>query len=79
MTKTSGPYSIVVNGMRYDVDVDTLSVAQIHALADIPLNMGLILEGKGIEADVALGTDDRVSLKEGEVAIFARPPTSFGR
>lgn len=79
MSKTSGPYRIIVNGMPYDVNVDTISIAQIHALADIPLAMALILEGKGMEPDVALGPDDRVDLKEGEVAIFARPPTSFGR
>lgn len=79
MTETSGPYGIIVNGVRYEVNFDTLSVAQIHALADIPLVMGLILEGKGMEPDVALGPDDLVSLKKGEVAIFGRPPTSFGR
>jgi hypothetical protein len=79
MTESSGRYAIIVNGVRYEVHIDTLSVAQIHALADIPLSMGLILEGKGMESDVALGPDDLVSLKDGDVAIFGRPPTSFGR
>lgn len=78
MKKTSGPFEIMINGVRYEVNIDTLSVGQIHALADIPLAMGLILEGKGMEPDVALGPDDFVSLKKGEVAIFSRPPTSFG-
>lgn len=79
MSEPSGPFGIIVNGVRYEVHIDTLSVAQIHALADIPLSMGLILEGKGMETDVALGPDDLVSLKDGDVAIFGRPPTSFGR
>lgn len=79
MTEKSSSYGIIVNSVRYEVNIDTLSVAQIHALADIPLSMGLILEGKGMESDVALGPDDVVSLKEGDVAIFGRPPTSFGR
>lgn len=79
VTEKSGPYGIIVNGVRYEVHIDTLSVPQIHALADIPLSMGLILEGKGMESDVALGPEDLVSLKEGDVAIYGRPPTSFGR
>lgn len=79
MRKTPALFSIIVNGVRYEVNIDTLSVPQIHALAGISLDMGLILEGKGSEPDVALRPDDFVSLKKGEVAIFGRPPTSFGR
>lgn len=71
-------YIIFINRSRFDVELPTLQAVQIHALAGVPRDHDLIVEGIGIHEDRLLGEDEIVSLAHGPVHVYTKPPTVFG-
>ena len=73
-----GPYVVIVNGVRFEVSFSSLQGIQVRALAGIPPEHSLIVEGAGTGADRLLREEDVVSLEDGPVHVFSKPPTAFG-
>jgi hypothetical protein len=74
----SSRYVIVINAQRFEVDVPTLRPVQLRALAGIPMDHAVIVEHAGTKRDFVMTEDQSISLTEGPVYIYTRPPTSFG-
>jgi Multiubiquitin len=51
---------------------------QIRALAGVGLDEMLIVEGQGPTPDRILADSESVSLAEGLIHMFTKPPTAFG-
>jgi len=76
---TSGsPFVIYVNGSRFEVAESALMGIQIRALAGVALDEMLVLEGQGPTPDRILADAESISLSEGRVHIYTKPPTAFG-
>lgn len=71
-------YVIYINRTRFDVELAALQTVQIRALAGIPRDHELIVEGVGAHEDRLLGEDEIVSLAHGPVHVYTKPPTVFG-
>lgn len=70
--------SLIYQGHTYTVEATELTVAQIRVLAQVPTSNVIILEGLGAAEDRVLQDNDVVSLQQGPVRLFSKPPTSFG-
>ncbi len=69
---------LIVNGARFEVSFPSIQGIQIRALACVPSDQSLIVEGSGMAEDRFLQDDDVVSLTAGPVYIYSKPPTAFG-
>lgn len=72
-------YRIVFNGSVLEVPLQKLSTVQLRALTAAPMDYDLIVEGRGEEPDRQLADGDMVDLSSGQVIIYVRSPTTFGR
>jgi hypothetical protein len=71
-------YIIKINDQRFEVELSRLSGAQVRALSGITPDHSLIVERQGDAPDQLLGDEDTISLENGNVSIFSKPPTAFG-
>ena len=69
---------VVVNGILYEVSLPTLTGSQIRALAGVPPEYALIVEGTGSDPDRRLADDEDMHLGPTPLRIFTAPPTVFG-
>ena len=74
----AGVRRIIVNGCLFEVELSRVQGIQIRALAGVPAEHVLILEGAGAAEDRLLNDNDVVSLEAGSVHIYSKPPTAFG-
>lgn len=70
-------FAFDVNGSTFTVSQPVVEGLQIRVLAQIPSSMTLVLE-RDHHPDRVIGDTDAVSLAEGAVHFYAKPPTSFG-
>jgi hypothetical protein len=75
---TTPKYFLYINGVRFEVDLPKLRQVQVRALAGIPPEHSLVVERNDARADILFQEDDEISLSEGPVHIYSRPPTMFG-
>jgi hypothetical protein len=68
-------HEIFINEVKHDVDADSLSGAQLRALAGVPADYQLFLEQPGDDKPIADG--DSVKLKNG-MKFYTLPPATFG-
>ena len=74
----SSEHTVLINGIAYQVRLDRLDGLQIRALGALAPGDDLVLEGKGDEPDRVLGDDEIITLTQGPIQLFSRPPTMFG-
>jgi hypothetical protein len=72
------PFVIFVNEHRFEVDQPKIEGLQVRVLAGIDPDTMLVTEGTGIDPDRVLNDTDVLSLENGPLHIFAKPPTAFG-
>lgn len=74
----SSEHTVVINGTAHRVTEDRLDGLQIRALGALAPADDVVLEGKGDEPDRVLGDDEVITLTQGPIQLFSRPPTMFG-
>jgi hypothetical protein len=74
----SGLYRFHLNGRPFEVTQPILRGIEIRALTGIGPDEDLVLERQGSAPDELLRDETPVSLDEGPVHLFTKPPTMFG-
>lgn len=75
---SSATYQIIINGQLFNVDLPSLATVQIRALAGIPTEHTLMIEGHGDSPDQLLREDTVVSLEKERVYVYTMPQTMMG-
>lgn len=75
---SSATYQIIINGHLFNVDLPRLATVQVRALAGIPIEHALMVEGHGNSPDQFLSEDTVVSLEKGPVHVYTMPQTTMG-
>lgn len=75
---SSATYQIIINGQLFEVDLPSLATVQIRALAGIPMEHSLMVEGQGNSPDEFLNEATVVSLEKGPVHVYTMPQTMMG-
>ena len=72
-----GTFELWINDERYLVDQPRVSVRQVRAMAAIPPEHQLVVEGEGSQHDWLLGDEAIIELSS-RLRCYSRPPSSFG-
>jgi hypothetical protein len=75
---SSATYQIIINGQLFEVDLPSLATVQIRALAGIPMEHSLMVEGQDNSPDEFLNEAAVVSLEKGPVHVYTMPQTIMG-
>jgi hypothetical protein len=71
-------FDLVINGVSYTVSSETISGAQVRALAAVDPTHTLVIEGEGSAADQIVGDDQFLKLGNRHLRFFTSPPAMFG-
>lgn len=70
-------YEIHIDGVHYRAEQNSMTGAQLKALAGKPQEYQLFLEGHGHDADRQIGDTEAIELKNG-MHFYSVPPATFG-
>lgn len=70
-------FSINIDGVHYEVERESITGAELKAVAGKDQQYQLFLEGHGHDADKLLGDTEAISLKNG-MHFYTVPPATFG-